>query len=313
MAEPETPLFRRKALVGGSEEDTPGTAKTISAALVASSIYDAVCEPLDMHGDSARQPQGHYLGSVAAMVGKRLGRLTFRMPMRYGDQALPMLTGAGFKLDTGTYKPTSDWDSRKTWTLALWEDGRKKQIHGATCDVRFEWGGGVGREVWATFEWTGVWDAPTDQAMPAQAPSVHTTAYYVSRGATFTIAAAAAPLIGSGSVMLNNTIEEREDITSTTGVLHTFVGARDPQIRLPHEARLVADGAPYADLIADTEEAFSLAFTDEAGSPKTLTIAAPKIQKIAVADGERNQKRLDDVTYRCNASSGDDELTFAAA
>lgn len=309
MPEPFPALLTRKCLVGATQESTSGTPATVSAALANTSVYDAKLEPLDFFADGARAPDGHYLGEVAAVVGKTLGQLTFRQHVRHGDQFLPLLTGAGFKLATGVYAPTSSFADRKTWTLALWEDGRKKLIYGACADLRLEWTNGG--PLLASWTWTGIWSAPTDEAMPAQAPSTHTTTIHRARGATLTLGGAALPMTSRGQVALGNEVVEREDITAAAGVLHMYIAARRPRITLDPEARSVANGAPFAALLAMTEAALALVFTDAAAN--TLTIAAPKAQRRGVKDGDRGGRRVDEVELGCNASSGDDELTFAAS
>ena len=96
-------------------------------------------------------------------------------------------------------------------------------------------------------------------------------------------------------------------MTTSQGILHYHVEDREPTITLDTEASLTADYDNYSLFLGGTEVAFSAAF---AISGHTLTIAAPKVQRVGVTDGERGNKRVDELKLQCNASSGDDELTF---
>ena len=309
MAEPYVPLLSRKKLLGASEEAVAGAIETMTVAdLMAANIYDAKMVPLDMLSEGERMPQGHYLGNVTSIIGKQLGQLTFRQELRHGDPfalraGSGLLTGMGYELSTSTYVPTSDMSKPKTWTFALWEDGRKKQLYGCMGTAVLTWENG-GR-VFADYTWLGSWQAPVDESMPAQAPV--TTAPYVATSAVFTIGGAAVAQIASGTIDLGASIEPREDITKVSGVVHFHVGSRAPRVTLDLEARKVAEGAGFADLLAMTEAALVLTFTD---GTNTLAVAAPKLQRINIGDDERGGRLVDSTEFQCNASAGDDELTF---
>ena len=309
MAEPYVPLLSRKKLLGAKKEGTAGVAETIAIGqLIGGNVYDAKMVPLDMLSEGERMPHGHYLGNITSVVGKRLGQLTFRQELQHGDffalrAGSGFLTGMGYELSTNTYKPTSDMSKLETWTFALWEDGRKKQIYGCMGTAVLTWENG-GR-VFADHTWLGSWTDPIDQAMVTQAPV--TTAPYIATSAVFTIGGAAAANIASGTIDLGASIEPREDITKVSGVVHFHVGSRAPRVTLDLEARKVAEGAGFADLVAATEVALALTFTD---GTNTLAITAPKMQRINIGDDERGGRLVDGTEFQCNASSGDDELTF---
>ncbi len=303
MAEPFAPLLTRKKLLGGTEETTSGTAAIVSAALSNTIVYDVKLVPIDFFADGKRMPSGNYLGTVDAIGGKRLGKLTFKQEIRNGDQFVPMLTCAGYKLTTGVYAPTTDMASRKTWSFAVWEGGRRKGLKGAsgTCKIS----GSNGGRNFAEWEITGVWIAPIDEAMPAQAP-INSTSYLAS-SATFTVAGAAFPLISKYGLDLGNSVEPRESITSADGVLHTMVTEREPKFTVDPEARKVADNDAYGLMLAGTTGALVLTLTTGNGS---LAIAAPRMQRLTISDDDRGGKLVDGIVFGLNASSGDDELTF---
>jgi len=298
------PLLQRKKLLGGSEETTWGTSPSITSALTAT-IYDAKMVPGDLFSAGKRAPHGHYQGNIKAIAGAQVGTLTFRQELCYGDAFVAMLTGAGYVLATGTYSPTTNMANLKPWSFRLWEDGRYKPLAGAmgTCQIT----GSSGGLVYANWTWQGVWGTVSDEAMKTQAPIATTP--YRAKGATLTIGAAAIPYVGTFTVDLGVSVEPRMDVEASAGVLHYVVAGREPKISLDTEAR--TGGAPFAAMLAGTEAAFSLALEDATGN--SLTIAAPKVQYVGIGDEEREGILIDPVDLQCNASSGDDELTFTAA
>lgn len=309
MALPTVPLMSRKKLLGAQEETTSGTSVlgSITTARADTVVYDARCEPVDMFSEGKRKPNNSFLGNIDAVPGRKVGRLTYREEIRYSaaNGFLPVLTGAGMKLDT-TYKPTSDMSSRKTWSLKLWEDGRWKGIYGAAANVRIV--GTAGGRIFAEWEWMGLWQTVADASMPSGS-AINSTPFLL-QAATFTLGAATAPLVNAFELDLGNTVSPRESITDGTGVKHFYVESREPTLRIDTEAHKVADYDTYGKLETPTTEALNLVASDGTNS---FTITAPRMQRITIGDSDRAGKLIDDLTYQCNASSGDDEVTITWA
>lgn len=309
------PLIARKKLLGGKEETDSGTfvglnSGGITTAFASTGLYDIKLEPVGLFSEGRRQPDGNYLGNVDAVRGKLIGKLSFRQELRHGDKFVPMLTGAGFKSVTGNiFKPTSNMADRKTWSFAVWEDGRVKRLAGAAGTCTLE--GTNGGRVFANWEWQGVlvlntggvWMA--DATMPAQAPL--NAAPYVANAVTLTLGGSAVPYSSRFTIDLGNEVVERADLAARGGVLHYLVGERGPTLKLDTEARKVADGDALTALLGGGTAALSLVLRNGA---ETLTIGAPRVQRTDVGDGERNKLLVDDQTFQCNAENGDDELTF---
>lgn len=307
MAEPLVPLLSRKKLVGATEESTSGTFATVSSAMSATSIYDAKFVILDPTSEGERQPNGHYVGSVAAVIGKTMARLTWKQDLRPGDTFAALLTGCGYKVATATYKPTSDMSSRKTWSFKLWEGGRCKKMSGATgkAKITIPFGGKVTVE----YEWTGRYEGTIDEAMPAQSPIA--TAVYMGVGLTLTLGGAVVPHTSQVTIDTGGNPVERESLTATLGVAHTFIEEIEPVITMDPEARLVAALDTNGLFVAGTTAAFNMVLTS--GS-NTMTIAAPAVQRTAVDDSERGKRLVDAITLACRlSSSGDDAISFVEA
>lgn len=300
------PIVQRRRLLGVGVETDMGTAVAVAAAMASTSVSDLSMDPDSPVEGNEREPVGHYGGQVAAPPGLSTGRASFAVDVTPGDQTLPLLLGCGYVLDSGTYKPTSSMASRKTLTMACWEDGRRKRLRGAAGTARFEMQ--VGRTVNSRFDFRGGWVAPDDNAMPATSPAAALP--YVCRAATLTIGAAAVPYTGSIAIDLGAEVEAREDVTHADGVIHFLVGARRPIIELDPEARLVAASDPWAALAAGSTAALVLVLTRGA---TTLTVSAPAVQYMGITSEARGSRSVQRIRLGCMADNGDDELTFAEA
>lgn len=303
MADTVPSLLLRKKVLGGTEETTSGTFPTVSTALGSTHVYDPKMIPQGIVDNGKRMPAGNYLGNYNAFATQRLGQLTFRQELRHGDKFVEMLTGAGFKLATGTYAPTSDMSSRKTWGFKLWEDGRLKALAGAAADFTISLVNG--QIAFCDWTWSGVWVQPTDTTLVSQA--ITNTSPYLVKSMTLTVGGAEVAHISTLTIAMNNTVEMREDVTSAAAFIHGIVTERAPTLTADHEARLVATRDVFGLLLAGTTAAISVVLTD--GS-NTLTIAVPVAQIINVGDDARGGRLVDTITYQANASSGDDEITF---
>lgn len=297
------PLLKRRCVLGGAEEATSGTLETISAALASTTVYDAELQIDDPFTDGERSPDGLYLGHADRVKGKTTCTLKFKQELRHGDKFVAMLTGAGFLLATGVYKPTSSMGSRKTWSFALWEDGRRKRMSGAAGNFTIK--ADVGGKVMAEWEWKGVWEGADDNALPATSPI--NTVPYVATNLTLTLGGSALPLSSGFEIGMNNVLEPREDLTDASGVFVFIVGARAPMMSIDPEAALVATHDAYGLLLAGTTGAVNLVLTCAAG---TLTIGAPRAQRLKITTGARGAKATDAIELQLNHSSGDDEISF---
>jgi hypothetical protein len=304
-AEPRPPLLDRKKLVGLTEETTSGTAATVTAA-IAVNHYNVQHNCDDFFADGKRKPQGNYVGSVTSITGKTSGKCSYDMEVLGGGPFLAYLTGCGYKINVATYAPSSSMADRKTWTVVVWEEGRRKQLNGAVCNVKLK--GKNGAKLIASFEWSGVWVAPIDEAMPSRAPIL--TVPYKCKGMTATIAGAAFANISEFEIDLGATVEERQSVTAASGIHHFLVTDIDPMVTMDPEARLIADMDSYGLMLAGTSFALVLAVTN--GST-TLTITAGAAQRQNITTGARDLKATDALQVLCSVSSGNDALTLVEA
>lgn len=307
MALPAVPLMTRLACLGVSVETTSGTENAPVASISTSPIYNARMVAGDLVGDGRRAPQGNYYGQADAVTGARMGTLTFSMDLAYGGSLLTLLKGCGYITSSTTAAPSSALSDHKTLTFRLWENGRAKRLVGAVGN--FTISGTRGGVLTANFEFNGIWYKPVDQAMPSTTVGNHTL--WTMKGVSaFTIGGVTIPKCNAFSLTSGNTLSMRSDITSAYGLAHGYVADRSPTFEADFEAHLVADYDAWGKYDDATTEALSLVTT--AGG-HSITLAAPRMQRVAVDDGERDGARLDTQTFSLNSSAGNDEFTITIA
>jgi hypothetical protein len=297
------PLLTRRAILGVAAETTSGVAATVTQAAADTTVLNVSLSPAEFTTDGERRPIGTSLGKIDSNIGKRIGELSFRTAMRHSDATLTLLRGCGFTVSGSTATPTSDMSSRDTLTFKVWEDGRLKSIVGASgnCSITVA-NGGI---AYADWTFSGVWQAPTDNALPATA-AVNSQSY-VGSGLAIQLASTNIPAVGNVTINLNNQVEPREDISATGGIGYFVVTDRGPTFELDTEARLIANYNAYGLLLAATTAAFSFAL---ASGTNTLTIEAPRAQRVEMSDGDRGGKRTDNTVFQCSVDDTDDEITF---
>jgi hypothetical protein len=295
-------LRERLKVLGFAVETTAGVAENVTTAL-AEHIYGARMLPDSPFADGARTPQGHYDGGIDGVAGMQAGTLTFSINIRPGGQFLPLLVACGYVLNTGVYEPRSKLSLHKTATFALWEDGKKKLLHGCAGNCRITLRNGAAAT--AEFTYRGIWNTPTDVAMPALAPILAQP--YVSNPFVVTLAAAGIPFASEAVIDLGATIAGRENIGKASGYEHFHVQSRQPTMTLDPEASLVATHNAFGLLMAGTSQAMEGTLTR---GDFDLVISSALAQRQTVEPGDRNGKATEALNLWLLNSAGDDDLYF---
>jgi len=302
-------LLTRRNIIKLKAETTKGTAIETDTYVLG---FDAQMRPA---GDFVqRQPGAKYLGNVAGMPGNLGATLRFRAEMRGNGASADFdaglgacLTGCGFKLVGAVYSPSSDISVQKTLTMELYQDGLMKKMIGAMGTVRMA--GEFGKQVFAEFDFTGVWQPQGDVAVPTA--SYASTIPPTLKGTTFTCPAGETPFVANVGFDMQNTVVAVEDISKAGGISHYVITERDPIVTLDEQAELVATNDVYGAWLAGTEVALSLLVGGTANNK--FTFAVPKLQYREIVPGDREGKLVHDITGQCNISSGDDELTITCS
>lgn len=306
------PLLKEVRVLAASIEATSGTLETLDAADSVFNAFDVTAQPGIEFIQRKGQGAFSYLPGVLA---ERIGTINFKTHLfgngsattpTWASTLLPM---CGFVGSSDTYSPSSaaPGSNVKTGSLAVFENGVRKMLRGAVgnCKMIFP----TGKLVMLEWTFMGAWQTVADVAVPAPTyPTIRPLRY-----AAGTITLGGSALYGHEMLEIDfgNTILMRHDPTAAdgSGISTGLITGRRVTGRMNPESQLVATHDVYGGWLAGTEYALSIALTD---STDTITIAAPKLQRTNVQEGDRSGLQIDDIEFQCNrsAAAGNDELTI---
>lgn len=301
-------LFTRKAVLAAKVEATPGTLESLTGADAAFNVMNPEIAPtIDV---STRPIQGSFR-KLPGVPGQRLGTCTFSIEaIGTGAGGVPawattFLAACGVVNSAGTLTPREEAPGAnvKTLTMAVYEDGRVKRLRGAvgtfTIDVT------PGTAVMFNFTFTGVYDSIADTAILA--PTYPTLAPLRAASGATTINSIA-QVYGTCTFDIGNTVVVRPSITNLQGASFGIITDRTPTITIDPEAKLLATENVWADWEGAVTRAFSLQFED---TTDRVVLAAPAVQRMTVANGDREGLRLDTQTLQCCRSGTNAEFSIA--
>jgi hypothetical protein len=299
------PLLTRKRVLQTKIESAKGTKVTGDQALL---VFDMDINPTAPYEE--RKGTGLYRGhSIPGSHGERSGSLSFSTELRgtgaHGMEAglAILLQACGFKKSSESYQVHSTHTDDKTLSFDVSEDGVLKGLAGASGNITFE--GDAGKRVMCKCDFSGIWQAPTDAALPAYAPS--TTKPLLLQGGTFSLATLAIKL-SKFSLNMGNSVAARMDVTAAGGIAYYIITDYDPILSLSVEADKVAGYDFFGAWLAGTEAAVSLVVTD---GTDIVTFTIPKVQYKEIKEADSNGIQIYDITGQCNHSSGNYAVTIA--
>jgi len=301
------PLLSRKTAIKIKVESTKGTE--------ISGDTDILVSDIEMNPESdytRRNGAGLYLGNnVAGVVDGRIGKCTFTMElMAYTGHALNpglaiLLQACGMAQATQVYTIHSTFTNQVCISIDYFQDGLEKTLFGAMGNVTFE--GEAGKRILCKFEFTGLYKAIADTALPSFAPA--TQKPMLMQSGAFTMNSAAKN-ISRFSLNLGNVVSMRADPSKAGGLISAIITDYDPELSVDPEADNVATYAFEALWQAGTEHAISLAVSD--GIDKA-TFTLPKVQAKSLPHTDRDGILVHDWKGQCNHSSGNDAVSMAVA
>jgi len=304
------PLIKRIRTLAAKAEGTPGTAEALTAAEAAFNVFNAdIQHAIEM---VSRQKQAGF-SQLPAVPGGRQGRCTFSTHF-YGATATPagmaaFLPGVGMGLDGGsayyqlvTPPPEAAAATQKALTLATYQNGRIKKIHGAMGNMRCAFP--AGKLATAEFDFLGKWNAPIDGAILA--PTYPTLSPLRVVSASLTVGAYGDFKIANVTLDLGNVLYLREDVNDALGFSSCVIMDRLPIVTIDPESSLIATKDLYAEWLASTEADLSMVLTN---GTDTCTITADDLQFMDPQEAERNGLEVDNINCQLNA----DDLKFLFA
>jgi hypothetical protein len=290
-------LHTRFKTIAAKIEDTKGTAETLTASEAAILAFDpAIDQSIEFEN---RMPAGFAGGVTTATPGVYGATFTASVELRGSGTAgtLPawaetLLVACGLKDNgSGVLQPILAMDDQKTVTIAIWEDGRKKQIHGAMGNAVLR--GTFGQRTMVEFTFTGIWDSPTDEATPTGITHESTSPLRFA-GTTFTFDSYH-PKLSEFSFDLGNDVQLRPDVeVDPAGVFSAYIAGRQPTVTLDPEAVKVATHDLYGKWIAGTTVDFALSVGSTTGN--IVAVNMDRLQYMSPTNAERNGLKVDQLT-----------------
>lgn len=299
------PLLRRRSLLGAAIESTKGTAETVSAPMAGTIVYNAEMVPEDLFEGGEAEPEMGSSGQIQRRLGPKMGRLSFETELIPSDLFSSLIQGCGFNVAAGVSTIQMAYDSQKTLTFVLWEDGMKKTLRGAAGTVRIRVDQTAGRMV-AAWSFMGIWVGTADEALPSFTPVV--TRGYRAAGVTATLGGTAIPQFNTFELDLGADVQRREDPAIAEGILCYSVVDINPTLTIDAESRLVADLDQFGIHAAGTTQALVLTLASSTGA--TFKIDAPAAQRVDVGAGDRGKKRITPLTLQLCVTARDNQVQF---
>lgn len=257
-----------------------------------------------------RRGNGARLGPIyTGVLGERSGSCNFSAELRGdGSQGLEaglaiLLQGCGLVKASQVYSTHSAYANQKTISIDAYEDGIKKGLAGAmgNCTIIGE----IGKRVMCNFEYFGAWQAPTDAAIPAFAPS--STPPMKLSGATFSIGGSSIQ-IANYELNFGTQVVMRPDPDTNEGFSHYLITDLTPEISLDPEADLVANYDFNGLWLAGTEATIVLVLTD---GTDTITITLENVQIKELQGGDRDGIATYDYTGQCRSDGSNAAIKIA--
>jgi len=185
------------------------------------------------------------------------------------------------------YRPKSDQDSQKTYTLAVNDGGLKKWVYGTVCTFALE----LSTDNYPSFtaEFTGIaskddWGTPSPPLPSGIAWESHQPA--IVKDARVRIGADYAPITSSISVDAGNETYLMPDLNSETWLKFAAVTSRNGTATMAVTADIEQSAALYRKLFAG-EVAF-MSFRIGSGAGNQIDVLLPAVQYTGITESDQN-------------------------
>ena len=323
------PILASRCQVAIKQEAVAGTAQTLAAADVVLTTDLPTFTPDVEIADRAALSAA--LSPRGVVTGARMAKIAFKMnlrglataavdPTNLPDFSVPF-RGCGIQLavsgttpnEITTFTPSSSLISDETTgaycSLAIYRDGKQYLIHGAVGELSITWKRGA--PTLAEFEFTGVYNAPTDVALLV--PSYTTVVEPPFASAALTVLGFTTAKIDQLTLKLNNAITMRPYPNNASGFFTAQITGRRPTLSFAAEEELAATKNWWGEWIAGTTGSIATGTYPSTGSNyNQFSFTAPKAQYTGVKHDSRDGIAASTIeaVLQANSSAGDDEFSL---
>lgn len=310
-------ILSNRQIVAAKIEAVEGTAETLAAA----DANVQILEPAKWEPNIAMFPRELMdvsYSNFKMIPGTRLATISFKVENKgSGTAGTAPALGKLFKacglaetivaVTSATYAPVSALASVPTLTVAIYQDGVRKQLKGARGNVKYS--AKNGEPGMFEFTFIGPYDGVTDQTLLTPT-GVETTVPVALLSALFSVAGFSA-FCSTISFDMGNKLAPRQDFNAASGYISTLLTARNPKGSFDPELELVATHDWYGRLLAGTTGSLTWRHPGAAGN--ICIFSVPVCQYIKINDGDRDGVALAPVEFLMarNAAGGNDEVSIA--
>jgi hypothetical protein len=315
----------RRRVLAAKFEATEGTAETVGASDGGILVIDP---KIDVDIKMTERPLARpTLGTYAAVAGARSARLTFKTELKgtgttytvnsttkpaiskYLEACSYLATYGSGAIAAWAYTPTSGTGASlyvPSLTMALWEDGVKKQLRGCRGNVRFS--GNVGEPIYAEFDFQGVWDSSNlaDESNPSPTFETQTPPVLLSANAS---AYNYANVFASFTLDSGNTLALRDSMNSVDGYLSAIVTQRKLSGTIGMEMTTLATKDWFGAWKNSTNIPIIIGNVS-GGSGNVIKFLMPKARIKKLTDTDRNGIAALDMQFDLEETATDDEVTI---
>lgn len=304
-------LFKRRRILATKAETSPGTIISVDATNATCPVYDVIVQQA---AEMAERPMGGTFGRHPSIPTNRVGRATWKSHL-YANATQPAgitywLQACGLGYTGGAHvathlTPDAVGTTTKSLTIASYQDGRLKRLHGCMGTARINMPASNLAE--CDWDFQGIWNAPTDATLLV--PTFVTAAPLRVISATLTLGSYADFVVANVGLDIGNTVYLREDVSAAEGISMAIITDRLVKITIDPEAALVATKDAFGEWLAGTEADLSVELSNADGD--TCLIEVSDVQIINPQEADRNNLEID--SLECQANTDDLTITFTPA
>lgn len=267
-------------------------------------IFDAIERNVSI-GSISRKPslgamrhvevtfKNELIGSGAAGTAPRIGSL-------FKAAAFAETVSAGSSV---IYTPNSS--PIASCTLYIYKDGIRHIVTGALGSVKgvFE----AGKQAFLEWSFKGIYNTPTDTALPTPTFESQVDSPPIVRSANFTWNSINTLVVKMFDFDMQNTVAIRPSINAEFAMAGMHITDRKPIFSMDPEAEALATIDWYADILT-TPRTMSMQIGEDAGN--ICTITSSKCNVVSVEYGDREGTLIQNIKGELTSISGDDEISF---
>jgi hypothetical protein len=255
----------------------------------------------------ARGSYNHATGANAAVAAGTVSDCD--VPLQGCGAARAIAGGGG--AEAATYTPSSttitDESAAAYSTVALYQDGKKYMIHGAVGNCKMTLV--VGAPILFEFEFTGVYNAPTDVALLVPVYNANIEPAFL--GATLTVLTYATSRLKTLTLDFGNEISLRPHADAAHGLHTAQIVRRNPTGTIDPEEVLVTGKDYWAEWLAGTTGSITTGVIGGTNNNNfNLTIPKAQYNSVGLADRDGVANAPIDFIARANSDLGDDEWSL---